>query len=132
LGSTTFKNEAMAQAIEADECFYIQNEAIVRGKDRIDLTIDPPPDLAIEIDITSRTRFDNYESLGVPELWRYNGKTLEINVLQQGSYVTSDKSSQFPTIPVIEEIPRYLKNRKTAGINATAFRTWIRKTSKNT
>jgi Uma2 family endonuclease len=134
VGSTTFKNEAMAQGIEADECFYIQNEAIVRGKDRIELTIDPPPDLAIEIDITSRTRFDNYESLGVPELWRYNGKTLEINVLQHGSYVTSDKSSQFPTIPVIEEIPRYLKNSKTAGRNATmrAFRTWIRKTIKNT
>jgi len=41
----------------------------------IDLTIVPPPDLAIEIDITSRTGFDNYEALGVLELWRYNGKT---------------------------------------------------------
>jgi len=68
----------------------------------------------------------------VPELWRYNGKTLEINVLQQGRYITSDKSSQFPTLPVIEEIPRYLKKSKTAGRNATAFRTWIRKTIKNT
>jgi Uma2 family endonuclease len=127
VGSTTFKNEAMAQGIEADECFYIQNEAVVRGKDRIDLTIDPPPDLAIEIDISSRTRFDNYEALGVPELWRYNGKTLEINVLQEGHYVTSETSSQFPTIPVIKEIPRYLEESKTAGRNATmrAFRTWI-------
>lgn len=128
VGSTTFKNEAMAQAIEADECFYIQNEAVVRSKDRIDLMIDPPPDLAIEIDITSRTRFDNYESLGVPELWRYNGKTLEINVLQDGRYIQSENSSQFPTIPVKEEIPRYLTKSKTAGRNTTmrAFRAWIR------
>jgi Uma2 family endonuclease len=69
LGSTTFKNEQMIQAVEPDECFYIQHEAAVRGKKRLDLTIDPPPDLAIEIDITSRTQFDNYEQLGVLELW---------------------------------------------------------------
>lgn len=47
LGSTTFKNEAMIKGIEPDNCFYIQNEAVVREKDRIDLTIDPPPDLAL-------------------------------------------------------------------------------------
>lgn len=58
----------MRQAVEADACFYIQNQAAVIGKNRLDLTIDPPPDLAIEIDITSRTRFDNYELLAVPEL----------------------------------------------------------------
>jgi len=133
LGSTTFKNEKMAQGIEADECFYIQNEALVRGKDRIDLTIEPPPDLAIEIDISSRTRFDNYELLGVPELWRYNGKTLEINILQEDRYINSETSSQFPTIPVIREIPRYLEKSKTAGRNTTmrAFRSWIRQTIKN-
>jgi len=133
VGSTTFKNEEMAQGIEADECFYIQNEAVVRGKDRIDLTIDPPPDLAIEIDITSRTRFNNYEALGVPELWRYNGKSLEINVLKEGHYITSETSPQFPTIPVIEEIPRYLEKSKTAGRNTTmrAFRSWIRQLIEN-
>jgi Uma2 family endonuclease len=51
LGSTTFKNEEMAKGVEPDDCFYIQNEALVRGKDRIDLTIEPPPELAIEVDI---------------------------------------------------------------------------------
>jgi Uma2 family endonuclease len=70
-GSTTLKNERMRQAVEPDACFYIQNQAAVIGKNRIDLTVEPPPDLAIEIDITSRTRFDNYEILEVPELWRY-------------------------------------------------------------
>jgi len=53
LGSTTFKNENIAQGVEPDTCFYIQNEAAVRGKNRIDLETDPPPDLAIEIDLTT-------------------------------------------------------------------------------
>jgi len=65
--------------------------------------------LAIEIDITSRTHFDNYEKLGVPELWRYDGSSLEINVLKEGKYVISEKGTLFPNIPVLEAIPRYLK-----------------------
>lgn len=60
LGSTTYKNQAMLQGIEPDQCFYIQNESAIRGKKRLDLTVDPPPDLAIEIDITSRTHPDIY------------------------------------------------------------------------
>jgi Uma2 family endonuclease len=95
LGSTTFKNQAMAQAVEADDCFYIRNEAAIRGKKRIDLNFDPPPDLAIEIDITSRTQFNNYEALGVPELWRYNGRNLQIHILQEGKYVESNNSYNF-------------------------------------
>ncbi|BAP55432.1 hypothetical protein THII_1135 [Thioploca ingrica] len=128
LGSTTFKNSAMAQAIEADACFYIQHEAMVRGKKRIDLTNDPPPDLAIEIDISSRTRFDNYEKLGVPELWRYDGEHLEINVLQNGHYVTSATSIHFPQFPLVEAIPQYMKQSQSVGRNATmkAFRAWVR------
>nr|AVH79527.1 hypothetical protein [Synechococcus sp. PCC 9341] len=60
LGSTTFKNELMNQAVEPDACFYIENYQAVIGKTRLNLEIDPPPDLAIEIDITSRTRLNNY------------------------------------------------------------------------
>jgi Uma2 family endonuclease len=62
-GSTTFKNASMLQAIEPDESFYIQHCQAIRGKERIDLSTDPPPDLAIEIDITSRAKFDNYRIL---------------------------------------------------------------------
>ena len=58
----------MSQGIEPDNCFYIQNEAAIRGKNRLDLTIDPPPDLALEIDVTSRTHPNIYEALRVPEL----------------------------------------------------------------
>ena len=128
LGATTFKSEKMAQAVEADECFYIQNEAIVRGKKRIDLNLRPPPDLVIEIDITNRTRFNNYQLLGVPELWRYDGSKLEINVLKSGKYVLSDESLQFPRFPIKQVIPEYLEVGKTQGKVATMnqFRSWVR------
>jgi len=128
LGSTTFDKEIIDAGVEPDDCFYIQNEAAVRGKDRIDLTIDPPPDLAIEIDITSRTRFNNYKVLGVPELWRWNGRKLEINVLINDRYVTSNNSLVFPNLPISQLIPEYLQRSKTEGRNVAmkAFRAWVR------
>jgi len=128
LGSTTLKNAKIAQGVEPDTCFYIQNEAAVRGKNRIDLETDPPPDLAIEIDITSRTQLNNYAALGVPELWRYNGANLQISVLQDGKYIQSDRSLQFPNFPIAHLIPQYLEQSKTAGRNVAmkAFRGWVK------
>ncbi|WP_427157740.1 Uma2 family endonuclease [Aliinostoc sp. HNIBRCY26] len=128
LGSTTFDQEIMDAGVEPDDCFYIQNEAAVRGKDRIDLTIDPPPDLAIEIDITSRTRFNNYELLGVQELWRWQKNKLLINILIDGKYVESVHSRIFPNLPIDQVIPEYFLRSKTDGRNTTirAFRAWVR------
>ena len=128
LGSTTFKNKRVAQAVEPDQCFYIQNEAAIRGKKRIDLTVAPPPDLGIEVDITSRTHPSIYEALRVPELWRFDRGKLQINILRNGNYVESEYSLNFPGMPLVEVIPRYLEQSKTAGRNATlkAFRTWVR------
>jgi Uma2 family endonuclease len=127
LGSTTFKNQQMDQAVEPDACFYIEHEAEIRGKRRIDLTVDPPPDLAIEIDITARTRFNNYAALGVPELWRYNGSTLEISVLWEGQYVDSEQSLHFPNLPIMEVIPDYLEQSRTSGRTflLRSFRRWV-------
>lgn len=107
LGSTTFKNQEMLQAIEPDQCFYTQNESQVRGKKRLDLTQDPPPDLALEIDITSRTHPNIYQLLKVPELWRFSKDKLQINVLENGAYVDSDQSKIFPNIPLVECIFRF-------------------------
>jgi len=128
LGSTTFKNQFMAQSIEPDQCFYITNEALIRGKKRLDLTVDPPPDLALEIDITSRTHSDIYQALKVTELWRFEKGILKINLLQDGNYVESQLSLNFPHLPLIEVIPQYLERSKTAGRNATlkAFRSWVK------
>jgi Uma2 family endonuclease len=128
LGSTTLKNSNMAQGLEADDCFYIQNEAAVRGKNRIELATDPPPDLAIEIDIISRTQLNNYAALGIPELWRYNGRNLQISVLQDGKYIQTDRSLQFPNFPIADLIPEYIQRSKTAGRNVAmkAFRSLVR------
>lgn len=128
LGSTTFNRENMNSGVEPDDCFYIKNEAVVRGRNRIDLAT-PPPELAIEIDITSRTQFNNYQMLGVLELWRWNGSKLEINILIDGQYVQSRTSRIFPNLPLIDVIPEYLKQSQALGRNATmrAFRAWIRK-----
>ena len=133
LASTTFKSESMKTGVEADDCFYIQNEAAIRGKKRIDLTVDPPPDLALEIDITSRTHLNNYEALGVPELWRYNGQSLEINVLESGKYVKSNISRNFPSLPLVDIIPQYVEQSKIEGRNATikVFRNWVKSQTQN-
>ena len=129
LGSTTFKRQDMQSGVEPDDCFYIQNEAAVRGKDRLDLTVDPPPDLAIEIDNSSQTSFNSYEALRVPELWRYDGQVLKIYLLQKGKYSESSISQNFPDFPIIEVIPQYVDRSKTEGRSPTirAFRAWVRK-----
>jgi Uma2 family endonuclease len=128
LGSTTFKNQFMEKGIEPDQCFYIQNERLVRGKKRLDLTIDPPPDLALEIDVTSRTHPNIYQSLKVPELWRFENGKLQINVLVDGNYVVSQSSLNFPGLPLLDVIPRYLESSGINGRNATIkrFRNWVR------
>ena len=128
LGSTTFKNQQMAKGIEPDNCFYLKNEAKVRGKDRLDLTIDPPPDLALEIDVNSRTYPQIYAALGVPELWRFEKGKLQINVLQGENYVEVEFSPNFPDLPLKDVIPQYLKQVKTIGRNKTMkeFRAWVR------
>ncbi|MDJ0589678.1 MAG: Uma2 family endonuclease [Pleurocapsa sp. MO_226.B13] len=128
LGSTTFKNQSMFKGIEPDSCFYIQNEPAVRGKNRLDLAVDPPPDLALEIDITNRSHPEIYQSLGVPELWRYEKNKLQILLLSDGEYVESKTSRNFPNFPLIEVIPQYLTQCRTEGRNKgmNAFRSWVK------
>jgi Uma2 family endonuclease len=128
LGSTTFKNQIMFKGIEPDSCFYIQNEAGIRGKNRLDLTIDPPPDLALEIDITNRSHPETYQSLGVPELWRYEKNKLQILLLIEGKYVESLTSRNFPNLPLTEVIPQYLTQCRSEGRNKgmRAFRSWVK------
>jgi Uma2 family endonuclease len=127
LGSTTLKNQRMSQAVEPDTCFYIQNQAAVIGKNRLDMSVDPPPDLAIEIDLTSRTQLDNYQILGVPELWRYARRGLQINVLQAEQYIESDVSPTFPNIPIVELVNQYTQQSQVAGRTRAiqAFRNWV-------
>ncbi len=100
LGSTTFRREDLERGFEPDSCFYFQNEPLIRDKDRLDLTIDPPPDLVVEIDITnpSLDKFSIFAQLGVPEVWRYDGTTLGIFHLEGNSYVERQSSGVLPAV----------------------------------
>lgn len=102
-GSTTFKKEGKA-GIEPDACFYIQNYQQMIGRRRIEPG-DPPPDLAIETDVTSKTTLDAYEAIAVPELWIYNNRKLTIYLFTNGKYLESDTSFNFPEIAVKQIIP---------------------------
>jgi len=109
-GSTTWRQQAQQAGLEPDNCFYFQNEARIRGKLDFDLTQDPPPDLALEIDITRKSldRFPIYARLGVPELWCYDGRDkggiLTIYLLQENRYLPVDRSQIFPQL-VIQRLP---------------------------
>jgi len=122
-GSTTFKSELKLRGLEPDECYYVANELRVRGRDEIDLSTDPPPDLAIEVEITSNSmdKLEIYADLQVPEVWRYDGTTLQVWRLQSdGGYAEQPQSGVFPFLP-LAEVQRFLADR-----NATDETTWIR------
>jgi Uma2 family endonuclease len=107
-GATTFKKPTQA-GLEPDTCFYIQNAERVRSLMRMNMDEDPPPDLAIEADVTSKTTLEAYAILKVPEVWIYNNAKLKIWLLRDGNYWESDYSSIFPDLPIIEMIPRLVK-----------------------
>jgi Uma2 family endonuclease len=128
-GSTTFKLQLKERGLEPDESYYVQNEARVRGRD-IDLAIDPPPDLAIEIDLR-RSHLDKlgiYAALGIPEVWSHDGKRVVVHLLQpSGTFTDGEVSAAFPSLP-IAELVRFLDRIATdsdTGI-VRAFRSWLR------
>ena len=111
LGSTTFKRKDFKKGFEPDTCFYFQNVGRIRGKRKIDLATDPPPDLVIEIDITSGSiqKLPIYAALGIPEVWHYTGNRMLILILTAGAYVEVEQSLALPgltgamIVPLIED-----------------------------
>ncbi|WP_414527131.1 Uma2 family endonuclease [Nodularia chucula] len=128
-GSTTWKQQSRMAGLEPDDCFYFQNEAAIRGKLDLDLNQDPPPDLALEIDVTSKSlnRLPIYARLGVPEVWCYDSGELKIYLLQNGEYIESETSLVFPSLP-IRELPRLIEEYRTEGRRAMrkAVRDWVK------
>ena len=128
-GSTTLKRKISKRGIEPDTCYYIQNELAIRGKQTLDLENDPPPDLAIEIDITSSSvnKLGIYSALGVTELWRYDGQDLKFYQLIEGQYVECNFSIAFPLVSV-SEISRFIEQSKSMGKIALlkSFRAWVK------
>ena len=129
LGSTTWKRQDLLAGVEPDNCFYFQNEAVIRGKLDFDLTKDPPPDLVLEIDVTHKSldRFPIYARLGVPEIWRYEKAQIKIYQLQGNGYVETNTSLVFP-LTLIQQIIPFIQQYRAAGKKSMrrAFRDWVR------
>jgi Uma2 family endonuclease len=129
--TATFKREEMEGGLEPDDCFYFRNLPRVLGKLEIDLAKDPPPDLAIEIDLTrsSVDRLSVYAALGVPEIWRFDGTVLRVYQLRtDGEYDLCERSPTFPTVPLAKmvEFVHLVTTLDDRNLMKT-FRAWVRK-----
>jgi len=127
-GSTTLNREELKQGAEPDSCFYIQNVDRIRGR-KINLSIDPPPDLIIEVALTSPStnRFTIYKNLGVPEIWRYLGETVQFFQLQNGEYAICEYSGAFPIVSsgIINQFLQMAETEDDTTI-IEALRVWVR------
>jgi Uma2 family endonuclease len=129
--STTFRRRKKQRGLEPDNSYWIASEPKVRGKRRINLRVDPPPDLAIEIDVTrsSLNRMGIYAKLGVPEVWRLDDpQTLSFQVLgPDGDYSEKSHSLAFPSVTPADLL-HFLSLAGQMDENAVVrqFRDWIR------
>lgn len=129
-GDMTCDNENVERAIEPDECFYIENAPRVMGREKVNLNIDPPPDLAVEVDLTTdaRRRLGIYAALRVPEIWRYDGRAVTVHQRQaDGTYAVVEGSRFFPLVTAAD-LTRFLQQRGQTDENTllNSFRDWVR------
>jgi len=129
-GSTTMQREDLARGLEPDNSYYIEHAAEMRERDQLDLQIDPPPDIAIEVDITSSSlgRLPIYAALGVREVWRCDGHSLRFLELDQtGSYREVLESTALPGLKPADLMP-FVDQRFDFGQTSLVkrFRGWIR------
>jgi len=133
-GSVTMKRRRQSRGLEPDECFWIQNEASMRGKEHFDLRHDPPPDLALEIAIShsSLNRMSIYAALRVPEVWRWRSNTLQVHLLDaEEKYRQSKSSKAFPSFPPAK-LAFFLEVAAKEGEAkmVQTFQVWVRKNLK--
>jgi Uma2 family endonuclease len=122
-GSTTLKRLDLDRGFEPDTCIYVRNAARIRGKRRIELPSDPPPDLVIEVDITSPSidKMGIYSAMGVAEVWRYDAASLRFFALEGGKYSARAESAVLPGL-TSEIASRLLGDARSDPRNV-----WIRK-----
>jgi Uma2 family endonuclease len=129
-GSTTMRRRRRRRGLESDECFWIASAPQMAGKRRLDLRTDPPPDLALEVDVTrsSLDRMSIYANLGVPEVWRLDGDTLTFEVLSGGTYQAAPTSRLFPLFTPADLMVFVQQARQAADENTVVrdFRAWLR------
>ena len=127
----TFQRDDLKKGFEPDECWWIVNESKVRGKDEFDFQRDPPPDLAIEIEISRSlvSRIGIFAAMRVPEIWRHDGERLRFCLLQpDGEYADSDTSGVFPFLQPEHLMPFLsLKEDVDETTRIRNFIHWLRK-----
>ncbi len=127
MGSTTLAREDLLKSAEPDNGYYIHNYSLVADHE-VNLAVDPPPDLVVEVDITHTDieKNDLYASLGVPEFWRFNGHVWTILQLVDSRYEARERS---PTFPLVRKTDLYtfLETAIADEVTAeTTFRQWVR------
>ncbi len=130
-GSTTFKRIDVEKGLEPDECFYLAGAARLRDRREIDLSIDPPPDLVLEMENTTSclNRMGIYASLGVPEVWTFDGASLQPHRLIAGpNYQPVPASPQLPFLPLSEVVAviNQAANVPDDRMALRAIRAWVR------
>jgi Uma2 family endonuclease len=134
-GSATLRHKSSKKAAEGDGCFYVQRASEIDEKDQLDLSHDPPPDLVVEIDLThdSSGKFDIYATMGVPEIWCYDGKRSSIWQLTGQAYARTSFSLAFPFLAA-EHLDEFVSNSETHGRKQGrhTFRDWVRRTKPGT
>jgi len=128
-GAMTIRREDLERGLEPDNCFYLASWPQIQGRHELDFTIDPPPDLAIEIDITSSSldKLSIYAALGVPEVWRFNGAAFRCyHRNNQGSYEEHPNSRSFPFLAVADLVPFLGQVFDVDEVTLTQrFQTWL-------
>lgn len=114
LGSTTFRREDAERGFEPDSCFYVTHVRQVRGKERIDLAIDPPPDIVVEVVVThpSLSKFPLCAALGIQEIWSYDGSRLWMYRLSGSQYTEMPSSGILPELGA-RQLTEFLELGKT-------------------
>ena len=129
-GEMTCERDDLERAIEPDECFYLTNEPRMRSKRSIDLRVDPPPDLMVEIEVSRNviSRLPIFAALGVPEIWCFDGETVRfLNLAANGVYVAVERSRYFPFLApadILNVLQRWGQTDDNSLVRE--FRQWIR------
>ncbi len=127
-GTTTLSSENTETGAEGDDCYYFDHLEEIGAKDRLDLTVDPPPNILVEVDVTNPSikKFPTYATLRIPEIWHFDGTVVKFHQLHETGYQEVAQSLRFPFLSA-DVLPQFLQIGKKEGTMKMmkAFRTWV-------